>query len=148
VYEVVRRRVDFGRVWLFHGARTPRDLLYADEYAGWSAAGVEVETTVDRGDDSWRGHVGVITTLLDRARFDPSRACVMTCGPEVMMRFVAREALGRGVPDERVFLATERAMNCGFGQCGHCQLGPLFVCKDGPVFSYRQVAALLNVEGL
>ncbi len=110
--------------------------------------GIEVEITVDLGDSDWRGHIGVVPMLFYRLRLEASRTCVFTCGPEIMMRFVIFEAFARRVAADRVYLSMERKMKCGMGFCGHCQLGPAFVCKDGPVFTYQQMEPFLHTEDL
>ena len=109
---------------------------------------LQVEVTVDHAGPDWRGAVGVVTKLLHRARFDADDAVVMTCGPEIMMRFVAREAQQQGVPDDRIHLSMERNMKCAVGLCGHCQWGADFVCRDGPVYRLDQVADRLQIEAL
>lgn len=143
---LVHHRSDYGRVFLLYGARTPGDLLYAGEYDDWREADIEISTTVDIGDADWRGNIGVVPVLFYRLRLNPSRTFVMTCGPEIMIRFVVFEALARKIPAERIILSMERNMNCAIGHCGHCQLGPEFVCKDGPVFTYRQMEPYMHVE--
>ena len=97
---------------------------------------------------SGRGNVGLVTSILGRATFDASTAVAFVCGPEVMMRFAVFDLLERGITGDRIFLSLERNMHCGIGICGHCQLGPKFVCTDGPVFAYDDVADLLTVRGL
>jgi NAD(P)H-flavin reductase len=148
IYHLIRHRGDFGRVILLYGARTPPDLLYAGEYDAWRAAGVEVETTVDIGDADWQGNIGVVPVLFYRLRLDPQRTQVLTCGPEVMIRFVIFEALARRIAPARIHLSMERNMSCAVGLCGRCQFGPVFVCKDGPVFSYQRLQPYLHVEDL
>jgi NAD(P)H-flavin reductase len=148
IYHFIRNRADYGRVTVLYGARTPADLLYANEYEQWRAAGLDVQVTVDVGSPEWRGAIGFVTAPLAQLPLDPARTVVFTCGPEVMMRFIASGAVGRGVPPERVFVSMERNMNCAVGLCGHCQFGPSFVCKDGPVFAFTRVRALLLVENL
>lgn len=149
VYAILRNRADFGRVTLIHGARTPAGLLYPSEYAAWDAAGVTVLTTVDRASADWTGHLGVVTRLLESLPIpNPEHTVVAACGPEVMMRYVALGAAKRGVPPEQVWVSLERNMQCAVGLCGHCQLGPEFVCKDGPVLRYDRVQHLLAVEAL
>lgn len=143
---LLRHRSDYGRVFLLYGARTPGDLLYAGEFDAWREADIEISTTVDIGDPDWRGNIGVVPVLFYRLRLNPSRTVVLTCGPEIMIRFVVFEALARKIPAARIFLSMERNMNCAIGHCGHCQLGPEFVCKDGPVFTYRQLAPYMHVE--
>lgn len=146
IYDVLNHRDEYGKVFLLYGARTPRDLLYADEFDLWRAAGIRVEITVDFGDAGWRGNIGVVPALFGRLRLAAENTRVLTCGPEVMMRFVVFEALSRRVAPEHIYLSMERNMTCAMGFCGHCQLGPAFVCKDGPVFSYRRMEPYLHVE--
>jgi NAD(P)H-flavin reductase len=148
LYHVANYRADFRKVTLLFGARTPRDLLYTDEYDAWSAAGIDVEISVDIGDDSWQGQIGVVPALFYRLRINAPQARILTCGPEIMMRFVIFEALARKVPAQHIYLTLERNMNCALGFCGHCQLGPAFVCKNGPVFTYEQMAPYLDIEDL
>ena len=147
VRAVVARRGTFGRVVLMIGARTPASLLFSREVSRWrSRFDLEVRATVDASDPTWKGEVGVITALLPRATFEPATTTAFVCGPEVMMRFAATELVQRGVPPERVFLSMERNMKCAVGVCGHCQFGPAFVCKDGPVFPYSRIAAGLRIR--
>jgi NAD(P)H-flavin reductase len=148
IYHLIRHRADYGKVTILYGARAPTDLLYADEYDRWRTAGLDVQVTVDVGTQEWRGSIGFVTALLAKLPLDPGRTAVFTCGPEVMMRFVAGGAVGRGVPAQRVFVSMERNMNCAVGLCGHCQFGPTFVCKDGPVFPFARVWHLMLVENL
>ena len=146
LYQVVNHRADFGKVSLLYGARTPRDLLYSDEYDAWRTAGIDVQITVDLGDDAWQGEIGVVPALFYRLRLDARNTRILTCGPEIMMRFVIFEALARKVHPQHISLTLERNMNCALGFCGHCQLGPAFVCKNGPVFTYEQMAPYLDIE--
>jgi NAD(P)H-flavin reductase len=131
------------------GARTPDDLLYHHEYALWRKQGVEVQATVDRANADWHGNIGVVTGLLNRLILpQPEATIVMTCGPEVMMRYVVQSALQRKIQPTNIWLSLERNMNCAVGLCGHCQLGPEFLCKDGPVLPYPRVAQWLKVQAL
>ena len=148
IYYAMRHREDFNRVIVLNGARTPEDLQFKDEYAVWENAGIETMITVDRADENWPGQVGVVPILFYRLNMDPRNSVVMTCGPEIMIRFVVYEALARRVPTDRIYVSLERNMKCGLGQCGHCQLGPFFICKDGPVFSFKQLEPYYNVEEL
>ena len=148
IYHVIRHRQDFDRVVLLYGARTPKDLQYTREYEGWEKAGIETMITVDRADETWQGQVGVVPILFYRLRMDPKKSVVLTCGPEIMIRYVVFEALARRVPSSRIFVSMERNMKCGLGQCGHCQIGPYFVCKDGPVFSFEALEPYYSVEEL
>ena len=147
VYAIAARRREFGRVVLLYGARSPAELLFRRELERWPrTADVEVAVTVDRATRDWAGHVGVVTTLVRRTIAAPARTTAFVCGPEVMMRFAAA-ALGEcGVPETAVFVSMERNMKCAVGFCGHCQLGPAFVCKDGPVFPWPRVRGLLSIR--
>jgi NAD(P)H-flavin reductase len=147
--EALTRREDFGRVVLLYGARTPDDVLFADQVGEWwERHGVEVDVTVDYGTPEWTGRVGLVTSLISRAGFDPRNTLALVCGPEVMMRYVATALLDRGVPADRIRLSMERNMRCGVGLCGHCQLRELFLCVDGPVLSYDRLAPLMAVAEL
>lgn len=151
VYALLAAREAFGRVILLCGARTPGDLLFQPELLAWRGRfDMQVFVTVDsdKSDSSWRGDVGVVTTLLPRANFDPANTTAFVCGPEIMMRFGALALIDQRVPAERVHISAERNMKCAVGHCGHCQYGPDFVCKDGPVYSYPQVAPRLRVREL
>lgn len=148
LYAALARRDAYERIVLLYGSRSPDQLLYAGELERLRGRGVEIHLTVDWADDAWRGQVGVVTTLIDRADFDPERATALVCGPEVMIRFTAAGLVGAGISSARVFLSLERNMKCALGQCGRCQFGPVFVCGDGPVFSYAQVERLLTVPEL
>jgi NAD(P)H-flavin reductase len=148
IYHIIRNRDDFGRVFLLYGARTSQDLLYTYEYDAWRSAGIEIEVTVDIGDSDWKGQIGVVPMLFYRLRLRPENTRVLTCGPEIMLRFVVFEALARKIKPEHIYVSMERNMNCGVGICGHCQLGSMFVCKDGPVFTYQQLEPYLHLEDL
>jgi NAD(P)H-flavin reductase len=149
IYEVLHHRQDYGRLIVLYGARSPRDLLYRKELAAWAREHeTQVAVTVDFGGLSWRGHVGVVTTLFKYARLKPAQSVAMVCGPEIMMRFVARELVSHGLSRNDLYLSMERNMKCAVGFCGHCQYGPHFICKDGPVFTYEQMKPLLEKHEL
>jgi NAD(P)H-flavin reductase len=142
---VLAHREKFGKVVLLYGARTPQDMLYRRDLQRWSGhLDMEVFVTVDRAEAGWRGNVGVVTTLIRRAPFDRLNTVAMVCGPEVMMHYTILELVNRGVAEENVFLSMERNMKCAVGFCGHCQFGPTFICKDGPVFPYGKVKPWLE----
>jgi NAD(P)H-flavin reductase len=126
------------------GARTPDQVVFNDDLRRWREEGTDVEVTVDAAGPNWRGPVGLVTGLLDRVPFDPESTVVLVCGPEVMIRFTARALVDRGVHPERIRVSLERNMQCGVGMCGHCQLGPLLLCRDGPVVTYDRAASLLS----
>ena len=146
IYSILNHRQEYGRVTLVYGARTPRDLLYTDEFEAWEQQDINTIITVDRADETWRGHVGVVPMQFYRLRIKPEQTAVFSCGPEIMMRFVVYEALARRIPPEEIYLSLERNMKCGQGFCGHCQLGPFFICKDGPVYDYATLEPFFQVE--
>lgn len=149
IHYALAHRKDYERIVIVHGARTPADLLFPRELKRLRRrADVGVFVTVDRADPSWMGHAGVITALVPTLAFDAAHCTALICGPEVMMRFTARELGKRGVPDDRIWVSLERNMKCAVGFCGHCQLGPTFVCKDGPVLRLDRVASALSTREL
>jgi NAD(P)H-flavin reductase len=142
-------RARYGRIMLVLGARTPAEFLYRDLIQSWTArTDLTVVSTVDHPTPGWRGGVGLVTAPLAQVELDPARTVAFLCGPEVMIRFSAELLRERGMPAERIRLSLERNMKCGIGLCGHCQFGPLLVCRDGPVVDYGQVADLLSVKEL
>ena len=149
IYRLLAERQRYGRLHLLYGARSPDMRLYTKEYRLWSESGLELKETVDRSNPDWQGNVGVASMLLERLEsFAPSQTILIICGPELMMRFTARAAMQRGMTAEQIWVSTERNMQCAVGLCGHCQLGPEFICKDGPIFRYDQISPYLKVEGL
>jgi NAD(P)H-flavin reductase len=144
-----RARGDYGEVTLLYGGRTPADLLYRRELDQLEARGkLTVGVTVDAAARGWSGNVGVVPKLVAGAKFDPASTVALVCGPEIMMRFSAEALLERGVAPERIYVSMERNMQCGLGHCGHCQLGPTLICRDGPVYSYDVLAPLMEVREL
>jgi NAD(P)H-flavin reductase len=147
IYAVLRDRAAFGRLLVLYGARQARDMLFRDELAQWEArSDLELYTTLDTADAAWTGRVGFVTAPLPTLRFQRGNAVVMACGPEIMMRATANALLPTGVRADAVFVSMERNMKCAAGLCGHCQFGPHFVCKDGPVFPYGRVRELMTVR--
>ena len=142
------QRDRYRRVVVLIGARSPTELIFVRDLGEWHRRGADVELTVDRATEGWAGHVGVVTQLLRRATVDPARTTALVCGPEIMMRLTARELLALGVPAAQVRNSLERNMRCGVAECGHCQLGPLLLCRDGPVVSYEVAAQLLAIREL
>jgi NAD(P)H-flavin reductase len=148
----MRHRDRYNRLILLMGARTPDLLPYRIELDTWEAVmerlGVELHLTVDQKDDTWPYEEGVVTTLFPRANIDPARTTAMVCGPEIMMRFAGKGLLELGMTEEQIWVSMERHMQCGIQLCGHCQLGPWFVCSDGPVFRYDAIRELMEVREL
>ncbi len=147
IRQVIGNRGDFSAFCLLYGARTPGDLLYMNEIAGWRQA-ADVAVTVDAADADWTGQVGVVPKLVSAARFAGRSAHAFVCGPEIMMDFTAQALLKRGVPPEQIHLSMERHMDCGVGLCGHCQLGPTLICRDGAIYSHAEIASLMRVREL
>jgi len=149
VQSLERARSDYGEVTLLYGGRTPLDLLYRHELDQLQRRGrLGVAVTVDAAASGWSGSVGVVPQLIGGARFDPASAIALVCGPEIMMRFTALALIERGLAPERIHLSMERNMHCGLGHCGHCQLGPTLICRDGPIYSYEQLVSLMEVREL
>lgn len=146
LYHIVKNRAAYGRVTLLYGARTPAELMYSTEHDAWRAADIAVEVTVDRAESDWTGRVGVVPMWFYHFRIDPQKTAVLTCGPEIMIRFVIFEALARRISPDNILVSLERNMKCGLGSCGHCQIGPYFICKDGPVFPFSALQPFFNVE--
>jgi NAD(P)H-flavin reductase len=147
LYRLLAERARYGKIALLYGARSPAEILFRNEIESWRRRlDIEIEVTVDHAGSDWRGHVGVVTTLIARADFDPLHAIALVCGPEVMMRF-AIAALGEaGLADYAIYLSMERNMKCAVVFCGHCQFGTVFICRDGPVFRYDRVRSLLALK--
>ncbi|HTT86556.1 MAG TPA: FAD/NAD(P)-binding protein [Acidimicrobiales bacterium] len=150
VYELLAR-VDRGdgrsrRVVVLVGAREPDQIIFGDDLAAWARMGAQVEVTVDVAGAGWAGHVGLVTSLLRNAEFEPEGTTALVCGPEIMMRFTARALVDGGVDPDRIMISLERNMQCALAWCGHCQLGPLLVCRDGPIVSFGGVAADLLTQ--
>ena len=146
ILEALHRRSSFGRILVLYGGRTPQDLLYTGEYEQWQDGGIEMYVSVDRADETWKGQVGVIPMAFYRTRLDHRNTLVFSCGPEVMMRFVIYEAMARRIPKDAIYVSMERNMKCAVGLCGHCQLGPFFICKQGPVFRFSEVDSFFGRE--
>ena len=149
VQSLERTRTAYGEVTLLYGGRTPGDLLFRRELEQLRRRGkLDLDVTVDTAQHGWAGRVGVVPKLISTARFDPGSAVALVCGPEVMMRFAVAALLQRGVAPEHIHLSMERNMQCAVGHCGHCQLGPTLVCRDGPIYRYDELAPLLEVREL
>lgn len=145
LYSLTKDRARYRKIVLLYGTRTPEDILFRRELERWrSKLDLDVQVTVDRAPSPWHGNVGVVTTLIGRSAFEPTNTVALVCGPEVMMRFALMELQKRGVPAEQTFLSMERNMKCAVGFCGHCQYGPTFICKDGPVFRFDKIASIFG----
>lgn len=149
IYHIIKNRKHYGKFTLLYGARTPRDILYPVEIESWKKKyDIQLEVTVDRADSTWRGHVGVVTTLLNYVECSPDNTRAMVCGPEIMMKYAVDELIKHGLNEKEIYVSLERNMKCAIGFCGHCQYGPSFVCKDGPVFSFSKVTDIFEIKEL
>lgn len=143
LYRLMAHRHKYKRLVLLYGSRSPEEILFRSELERWRGKfDFSVHVTVDRATPAWRGNVGVVTTFIGRTPFDPSSAVALVCGPEVMMRFAVMELHRRGMAENRTYVSMERNMKCAVGFCGHCQFGPSFICRDGPVYRFDQIATL------
>ncbi len=146
---IFKRRNQYGAVKILHGVKTPHDLLYRERFDAWRGfPDTEVLLTSDQPDKTWRYHVGVVTELFEQVSMDPEKSMVLMCGPEIMMRLGAPILMRRGIPATAMYVSLERHMECGIGLCGHCQMGPYFLCKDGPVMRYDRVEQWLGRTGV
>ena len=146
---IFRRREEYGSVKILHGVKTPHDLLYRERFDAWRRhSDTEVLLTSDQPDKTWRYHVGVVTELFEQVSIDPAKSMVLMCGPEIMMRLGVPILMRRGIPATAMYVSLERHMECGIGLCGHCQMGPYFLCKDGPVMRYDRVEQWLGRAGV
>lgn len=149
LFRVLSNREKFGKVVLLYGARTPEEILFKKELEEWRKRfDLDIYVTVDRATGNWHGNVGVVTRLIPRAPFDPYHATAMVCGPEVMMDFTVSALQSRGMSAKKIYVSMERNMKCAIGFCGHCQYGPKFICKDGPVFRCDEIEELIETREL
>lgn len=143
IWSVLNSRKNYGKVYILYGAKRPQELLFTDELKNWDEReDVEYHVTVDVGDETWGGNVGVITTLFPHIKFNPKKVQAVVVGPPIMYRFAINELKNRGVIDENIWVSLERKMKCGVGKCGHCQINNVYVCQDGPVFNYNDIKSL------
>lgn len=149
LHRLLLERERYGRLLLLYGTRSPEDILFRRELESLRhRLDVEVEVTVDHAVSDWQGHVGVVTSLISRAVFDPHDSVALVCGPEIMMRFAVSSLREAGLTEQSIYVSLERNMKCAVGLCGHCQLGPMFVCREGPVFRHDRVQNLLSQKEL
>lgn len=147
IHHVLAHRAAYGRLSVLYGTRTPADVIYAAELECWrQRPDLQILVTVDRADAPWQGTVGAVPVLIPRAQINPARALALMCGPEIMMRFALPELERLGLVPEQVYLSLERNMQCAVGFCGHCQLGPRFICMDGPVFRYDRIRPFFELR--
>ena len=146
LFQVFEDIAKFPRVILLYGAKTPADLVYADQLKEWAKRDkFEVLVSVDAADNGWKGNVGVVTTLVSKVNLNLDKTAAVVCGPPVMMKFATLELVQAGMAKDRLYLSMEKNMSCGLGKCGHCRLGPYYICEDGPVFTYDKIESLAGL---
>ena len=146
MYELFDRSSQFKKLLFRGGCKTSADFLYREEISEWANRGdLDMELTVDIGDDGWNGHVGLVTTILDDMDMDTAGGIAIVCGPPVMMKFATTKILDLGFSDDRIYLSMEKNMSCGIGKCGHCRLGTYYACKDGPVFRFDKIRGFSHI---
>ena len=143
IYYILDKRVDYGRLIILSGCRTPQERVFADDLAQWTKRqDLELIETVDRCDEEWTGNVGMVTTLFDKVEVTPEKTVAIIVGPPVMYKFVVAECKKKDIADKQIMLSLERRMKCGVGKCGHCQINGIYVCQEGPVFTYSELKKL------
>lgn len=146
LFSLFARIDDFSSVVLRYGARTHKDIVYKDAIPSWSQKKkVDIVVSVDVGDPSWKGNVGLVTTILNDLPVDLNKAVCIVCGPPIMMKFVTLKVLDLGFKPQDIYLSMEKSMSCGLGKCGHCRIGKYYACKDGPVFTYEQLKNIHDI---
>lgn len=146
MYELFERSGEFKKLFFRGGCKTPKELLYRNEVGRWTERkDLDLKLTVDKGDNKWKGEVGVVTTILDGMDVDCENGIAIICGPPIMMKFATKKALEMGFKEKNVYLSMEKNMSCGIGKCGHCRLGIYYACKDGPVFTYDKIKNFPNI---
>jgi NAD(P)H-flavin reductase len=149
IYHIIKNRKKYKKVWLFYGARTPADILYADEIQNWADKhDILVRISVDKAEGNWQGNVGVVTPLIHKEKIPSKDVIALLCGPEIMMHFGVIELEKKKISKKDIYISMERNMQCGVGYCGHCIFGPKLICRDGPVFSFDEVGDFLQVREL
>lgn len=146
MYSLFDMRKDLNKLLFRGGCRNPKELVYRNETEHWAERDdLDLRLTVDEGDSSWKGHVGLVTTILDKLDMDCKSGIAVVCGPPIMMKFATQKLLDLGFGEGNILLSMEKNMSCGIGKCGHCRLGPYYACKDGPVFQYSKIKNLPNI---
>jgi len=146
LFSLFRDIDNYNKVVLRYGARTPTDIVYKDSLIEWAKKRkVDIVTSVDVGDPSWKGNVGLVTTILKDLPIDMKNAVSIVCGPPIMMKFVNLKLLDTGFKPQDIYLSMEKSMSCGLGKCGHCRIGKYYICRDGPVFAYEQLKDIHDI---
>lgn len=146
MYELFERSGEFKKLFFRGGCKTPKDFLYRNEIDSWAKRDdLNLKLTVDVGDDKWKDSVGLITSVLDNMDIDHANGIAIVCGPPIAMKFTTLKLLDLGFKEENIYLSMEKNMSCGIGKCGHCRIGIYYACKDGPVFTYKQIKDFPNI---
>lgn len=145
---LIRRREDYGHIHILQGVKHSNDLIWREQYDEWAKIrDVHIMLAADVASKGWSGQQGMVTELIDQISLRSQRTVVLLCGPELMMLAAVAALREQGIPDSQIWFSMERNMQCGIGQCGHCQVGPKFVCRDGPVFCYSELADFFGAKG-
>jgi len=144
LYSLLHEKDKFKRIIMCYGARTPEDIVYKYQIEDFRKK-IDLHLTVDKADESWKETEGVVTVLLDNIKLDLKNSVSVVIGPPIMMKFGTLKLLEVGYKPEDIYLSMERKMYCGIGQCRHCLIDSLFICKDGPVFTYKQLKSFPDI---
>ena len=140
-------RSKYKNITVIYGARSPGELIYKSELKEWEEQdGIDIFVTVDKGDGDWKGREGFVPTVVSEVAPSSENAITLVCGPPIMLKFTMKPLLDLGFTPETIITSLERRMSCGIGKCGRCNIGSKYICKDGPVFTYKQIQEL--PEGL
>lgn len=142
---LLNNKEDYGDVQILYGDKTPECLLFDRIYPDWSEE-FDLNVICEEASEEWTGNEGMVTDLLDLVNLDPENSVVLTCGPPIMYKFVIPEIRDIGFKNEDIYLSLERRMECGLGKCRRCNIGDLFVCQDGPVFSFDEIEDYFDKE--
>ncbi|KTD01777.1 FAD/NAD(P)-binding protein [Fluoribacter gormanii] len=145
---ILARREQYGHLSILQGVKHSDDFIFRKQYAIWQKSpNTVIHVAADQAGPKWPWAVGYVTDMIDKLNLNPENTVVMMCGPEMMMNTAVKVLNKRGISEDNIYLSMERNMECGIGQCGHCQYGGVFICKDGPVFAYSEIKALFNEPG-
>ncbi|MDI6754124.1 MAG: FAD/NAD(P)-binding protein [Thermodesulfobacteriota bacterium] len=147
IHNVVDTRSDYREITILYGARSPQDLCFKYDLETWERnPSLKMVTTVDAGDNKWKGKVGLVPMVLEELKPSAGETMAITCGPPIMIRYTLKSLEKLGFTPSQVWTTLEMKMKCGLGKCGRCNIGPLYVCKDGPVFSQEEIQNFTSDE--
>lgn len=139
IYELLRFQKEFKKLVFFAGFRTPEHVLFNDDLKIWSKKFDYFKVAVEKSQAGWWGETGMITDMIERLKFDTKNTIVLSCGPDIMFKFVNEVLQKKGTTDKQIYLSMERRMECGVGLCQHCNIGKYLVCQDGPIFRWDRI---------